>query len=710
MTTPSDKVATIHTIRTGPGSVLLDLTGDSDSAATVTLLPDGKILVGGYSDYPIAGYSGSPGDESRASRGDYSLVRLNADGSLDTRFSHGGVDLVPARVDHESDTDLVMVVQADGKVVSAQSGRGGLTVQRFNTDGSLDTTFGRAGVTIIDTPTKYDDGVSLRANPDGTLYLSLRGETEATVTKLDSSGNLVKAFGEGGQLTLNPKGEDYVNGNISTSLQADGSVVLGSWLYERLVDADGNPVSGLVDPSYAIERFTAGGAPDTRFGNKGVVYIDKALVDDYHSELTVQPDGKILLVGASNRSHTANILRLNADGSIDTSFGTGGVVAFDVTPNGSNRPSSVLVQPDGKILVVGSSSLYTSNSDFGIIRLNPDGSQDSSFGSQDGRQHVDGSNNQDFLRGGDLAEIIHGHAGADLLQGNGGRDVLLGGEGADIFRFTQISDSYRTKTGTNSDRILDFDPSQDRIDLISLGFTGIGDGHKGTLAVQANADGTRTYLKSFDADAAGHRFELAFDGDLVSRLNNTNLVFTPPTVEGTSGRDVIIGGALSEIIRGGAGTDDINGGIGADLIWGGAGADRLNGGDPAQANLYTPTYQNEDTFLYTSVSDSYRTDSKSFADLIVDFADRSDKIDVSALGYTGFGDGTGHTLKVVYNYPADRTYIKDLEADAQGHRFEIALTGNWEEELDRSNMIFAPITAEVTLIGAADVNQEQLPG
>jgi serralysin len=710
MPTFTDKVATLHTIRTGPGSVLLDLTGDSDGASTVTLLPDGKILVGGYSYYPIAGYSGSPGDESRASRGDYSLVRLNADGSLDTTFSQGGVDLVPASVDSESDTDLVMAVQADGKVVSGQSGRGGFTVQRFNTDGSLDTTFGRAGAITVDTPSGFDQGVALKVNSDGTLYLSLRGATTATVTQFDSNGNLVKAFGEDGQLTLSPQGEEYVNGTISTSLQPDGSVLLGSWLYERLEDANGNPISGLVDPPYAIERLKADGTPDTRFGNNGVVYIDKALIDNYYAELTVQPDGKILLVGDSNRSHTANILRLNADGSMDTGFGKGGVVSFEVTPNGSNTPNSVVVQTDGKILVVGSSSLYTSNSDFGIIRLNPDGSLDSSFGSRDGQQHVDGSSNPDFLRGGDFAEIIRGHAGDDLLQGNGGRDVLAGGNGADIFRFTTISDSYRTQTETSSDRILDFDPSQDRIDLIALGFTGIGDGHKGTLAIQANAEGTRTYLKSFDADATGHRFELAFDGDLASQLNSTNLVFTPPTVEGTSGRDLITGAALSEIIRGGAGNDDINGGIGADIIWGGEGADRLNGGDPAEANLYTPTYQNEDTFLYTSVNDSYRTATQSFADVIVDFADRSDKIDVSALGYTGFGDGTGTTLKVVYNYQVDRTYIKDVEPDAQGHRFELVLTGNWQDELDNSNMIFASPAAEVTLVGVADASHDHLQG
>lgn len=700
MATTSDKIATIHTVRTSPGSISVDITGDSDSAQAVTVLPDGKLLVGGFSFYPIAGYSGSPGDESWAVRADYSLVRLNADGSLDTTFRQEGADLVPARIDLEDDVGLVMAVQADGKVVAAQSGRGGLVVQRFNTDGSLDTSFGEAGAVTLETPDYYEDGVSLSIDADGNFYIGLRGETGATLTKLDGNGEPVASFGENGQLSLNPTG-DYYNGSISTGLQPDGSVLLGSWLYVGGYDIPGGGhVTG--DPVYAVQRLTADGTLDTRFGDNGVVYFDEALIPDYHSELTVQPDGKFLLVGSSG-----TIIRLNADGSFDTSFGTGGVVDFDVQSGESERPTSLVVQADGKIVVVGASSSLGSLSDFAMVRLNADGSLDTTFGSPDGKLHVDGSAAQDTLLGIDAAEIIQGLAGDDLLQGNGGRDLLVGGAGADIFRFTDISDSYRTSTQAQSDRILDFNAAEDRIDLLALGFSGIGDGHDGTLAIQANAEGTRTYLKSFEADASGQRFELVLEGNLVGQLNNTNLVFTPPTVEGTSARDLITGSALPEIILGGAGNDRINGGTGADIIIGGEGADQLNGGDAVDDNDYDPRMQNEDTFVYTSLDDSYRTASQSFSDLIVNFADRSDKIDVSALGYTGFGDGTGSTLKLVYSGETDRTYLKDVEADAQGHRFEIALTGYWLDDLSDSDMVFAP-EAEVVLLGVAEGAQEHI--
>ena len=88
-----------------------------------------------------------------------------------------------------------------------------------------------------------------------------------------------------------------------------------------------------------------------------------------------------------------------------------------------------------------------------------------------------------------------------------------------------------------------------------------------------------------------------------------------------------------------------------------------------------------------------------FADLIEGFT-VDDKIDVSALGYTGFGEGTGTTLEMVYNNELDRTYLRDVEADAQGHRFQVGLAGDWRESLDEDDMIFAP-DAEIGLIGVA---------
>ncbi|MDC6378728.1 calcium-binding protein [Pseudomonas graminis] len=684
MASTDSKPTIDYTVRTGPGTVQVDPSTGGDQTWSIVLQPDGKIIVGGESFQTAIGYPGSPGDESYGTRGSFTAVRLNSDGSLDNSFGQDGIALVPASLDPEDEAYYVMAVQADGKVLSAQPGLGGLKVERFNLDGTLDTTFGKGGAAALDVPISTD-GMAIYATADGSIFVSLRGTSQAVVFKLDSSGEPAENFGVDGTLVLNPTGH-YGTGNIATVVQPDGSVLLGSWLY---VGSDGPHDPG--DPVYAVQRLAADGNPDTAFGVDGVVYFDAALGLDYRAAVTVQADGKIIIAGESSDNTAFNVLRLNADGSFDTSFSEDGKLTIQVPQGEKNYAHSAIVQPDGKILIAGDV----------ITRLNADGSLDTTFGSQDGQYHVDGSSDANYLIGNDTAEIIRGLGGDDVLQGAGGRDVLAGGLGSDIFRFTQISDSYRTATETGSDRILDFDASQDRVDLISLGLTGLGDGHNGTLAIQANADGTRTYLKSFDADADGQRFELAFEGNLTGQLNSTNVLFTAPTVEGTAGKDVITGTALSEVIYGLAGNDRIDGGRGSDVIIGGAGADQLSGGDDPNLSVYGRNGINDaDVFRYTAATDSYRTDSQSFVDLIVRFANNNDKIDVSALGYTGFGDGTGTTLKVVYNHDLDRTYLKDVEADAQGHRFEIGLTGDWTQDLGTTDMIFAQ-AEEVTLVGMA---------
>ncbi|WLH00330.1 calcium-binding protein [Pseudomonas beijingensis] len=677
MATSDSTMASTHTVRTGPGTVQVDLTGQFDDNQSIIIQPDGKILVGGYTEYLAWGYPGAPGEESYGYEQNHSVVRLNADGSLDTSFHEGGIDIVPAAIAPASRYELT-AAQSDGKVLVAVVLNTGVQVERFNSDGTRDASFGQNGARTVDISHDFKD-IDLTASTDGTFQISARGFDQATVTRIGNDGTFVDGFGDNGALTVNIPEDAYYNGGISTAVQADGSVVVGA-AYN---------VAGVGDPTYTLQRFNPDGQLDTRFGDDGVLSLSAATGFGEDSVVTVQADGKIIVMGHGEGDTLATVARLNADGSFDTSFGSNGRVTFE-----ADTPVALTVQGDGKILAAG-----TSNGDFSVIRLNADGSVDTHFGSQDGKLHVSGYAGEEILQGTDAAEIIHGLAGDDVLQGNGGRDFLQGGAGADIFRFTELSDSFRTATQNNSDRVQDFDASQDRIDLIALGFTGIGDGHDGTLAVMASADGTRTYLKNYDADASGQRFELALDGNLVGQLDSTNLVFTAPTVEGTSAKDTITGSALAEIIYGLDGNDRINGGAGADVIIGGAGADRLNGGDRADISLWTDNHQNDDVFRYLSTEDSYRTDSQSFADLIEGFT-VDDKIDVSALGYTGFGDGTDTTLEMVYNNELDRTYLRDVEADAQGHWFQVALAGDWRESLDEDDMIFAP-DAEIGLVGVA---------
>lgn len=277
---------------------------------------------------------------------------------------------------------------------------------------------------------------------------------------------------------------------------------------------------------------------------------------------------------------------------------------------------------------------------------------------------IEGTNGKDVLVGTD---------GYDLIIGGGGADKLTGGDGADTFRYTAISDSYRTANASHADLITDFNAREDVIDVAGLGFTGLGDGHNGTLAVQYNAATDRTYLKSLDPDADGNRFEVGLSGNLASSLNSENVVFQH-LVLGTAGNDRLTGTDASEIIDGGAGADILTGGGGHDV------------------------------FRFSNLLDSYRNYNLSKAegnqgDLITNFDAGTDRIDVSALGFTGLGDGHDGTLVMVLNDAGDKTYFKSRDPDADGNQFEFAMTGNQTAHVQGANFIFATPAPEVELVG-----------
>ena len=351
-----------------------------------------------------------------------------------------------------------------------------------------------------------------------------------------------------------------------------------------------------------------------------------------------------------------------------------------------------------------------------------------SGGDGDGNGNLLGTSGNDNLLGTGANETLMGYAGKDVVNGAGGSDVLVGGAGVDkltggagndTFRFTAATDSYRTASVTNKDTVTDFSASGDKIDVAALGFTGLGNGHGNTLNVSYNATSNLTYLKDYDADANGVRFELGLTGNYLSSLKATNFVFAkaatagldaaildsavavkavaaaavPNPLNGTAGDDTLTGDGPANTINGLAGKDRIDGMGGNDRLTGGAGVDTLTGG--------TGT----DTFVYTAVSDSFRSTSGTVAsDLIKDFS--TDRIDLSALGITGLGDGKGTTVTVTTSSDASKTYIKSYVADASGHRLEISLQGDQTDNLGASRFIFAstpdnPGTPGTTLTGTS---------
>jgi parallel beta-helix repeat protein len=289
-----------------------------------------------------------------------------------------------------------------------------------------------------------------------------------------------------------------------------------------------------------------------------------------------------------------------------------------------------------------------------------------------------GAGNEIFY-GGDGKDSINGGAGDDILVGGNGADKLTGGAGADTFRYTNETDSYRSATTSYVDTITDFNVATDKLDLAGLGFTGLGNGRGGTLQISYNASSDRTYIKDYDADANGNRFELILTGDLTSTLTASNFIFNR-VVAGTTGNDSLQGTSGADTLLGLAGNDSLSGGAGDDRLDGGAGVDTLSGGSGA------------DTFVFSSRLDSYRNynaGGANLGDLITDFDVAQDRIDLSALGFTALGDGKNDTVYLVLNSAGTKTYIKSLSADADGNRFEVALDGNFLNTLTSANFVFA---------------------
>ncbi|WP_458129930.1 M10 family metallopeptidase C-terminal domain-containing protein [Pseudomonas sp. Z2-11] len=643
------------------GMVITTLWG-SDTVAGITVDPDGAIWLGAYSRLGLGG------EEDSGFTG--SLVRFNADGSLDRNFSGDGKSLLPVSLDIEDGGNAA--VQPGGGYLAALYVKVGDAwvsgVSRTLADGSLDTSFGNGGTATVPFYWNEDLGqqASFSVQRDGSFFASAGYPSgEIHIARFDATGTLVSSFGEAGVLHLPASVGIQPSSAIDVSLQGDGKV--------------------LVTGRDTLTRLNPDGTLDSSFANGGSLALDV-----HPDALVIQDDGKILLAGASGG--VASVIRLNADGSLDTGFGDQGKVSWG-SQSAPFAVADMIVLANGKLLIGGSQGTSADGYLAALVQLNPNGSLDLGFGNpDDGYHHLDGGREDDFLLGtASFDDAISGGAGDDLLDGQQGRDLLTGGTGADTFRYQSAADSYRTATTAHSDRITDFDPSTDTIDLSSLGFLGLGNGYDGTLAIRVNESGTRTYLKNFEANADGERFEVIFDGNLGQTLDETNVLFQQARLVGTEGADRLQGNARGEIIEGFAGDDRLNGALGNDVLAGGNGRDLLAGGG------------NNDVFRFDALSDSYRTATENHTDRLIDYTAGEDTIDLSALGFTRLGNGYNGTLDVVFNEAKNLTYLKSYEADASGARFELSLAGDHSGYRDL-NIIFAePLEEDLfQLIGVAD--------
>lgn len=304
------------------------------------------------------------------------LIGYRPDGSIDRSFGRRG-RVVRAGPHRRFPFDLL--VDPDGRLVTA--GRGfGFELARYLPDGADDLSFGSGAQTTTDFPTGDAVGQFVDRYADGRLVVAgtvdetrpssdqnPRPETRSVVAlaRYHDDGSLDQTFGDGGRLR-SPVGAEPgapETTAVALAVQADGKLVVAVVNYPQ----------DLPPRSYLV-RYNLDGSLDQGFGRNGQVRL--AGVDA--EELVLQPDGKIL-VGASSRGRVF-LGRYRANGAPDSSFGRGGVAdgRFPAVRQHPITARTVTLQPDGRILVAGATARH--NADFGIARFTPGGRLDGSFG------------------------------------------------------------------------------------------------------------------------------------------------------------------------------------------------------------------------------------------------------------------------------------------------------------------------------------------
>jgi uncharacterized delta-60 repeat protein len=327
--------------------------GGFESASALAVQPDGKALTVGYC------YDGIHANLCAA--------RFASNGSLDATFNTNGKLLFD--ITSGSSALTAVALQSDGKSVLAGYCHTGsnydFCAARLNIDGSFDTTFSVDGILSEAIGTSDDLASGVVIQPDGKIVIAGRCFNGANLddfcaVRYQSNGALDASFGAGGKALVSVGSAQ--DSAVPILLQPDGKLVIV-----------GNCRVG-TDPSLCAVRLTSTGALDSSFDGDGRVILSLTSGQDFALDAALQPDGKIIIVGSC--SLTICVVRLNADGSLDSQFNSTGWITHTVGSVSSAR--SVALLPDGKILIVGS-CLGSSGYRFCIVQLNSDGSPDTAF-------------------------------------------------------------------------------------------------------------------------------------------------------------------------------------------------------------------------------------------------------------------------------------------------------------------------------------------
>jgi len=335
------------------GKVTTDVSTGSDVANAVAIQADGKIVVAGSSDVSPKGKS-------------FSLVRYNADGSLDTTFGTGGK--VITSFGSQSDEAFAVVVQADGKIVLGGHYRNATTgldfaLARYEANGTLDFGFGVNGLATapVRAGNSRDSIYALALQTIGgeQKIVAVGGEGDFTLSRFNANGTLDSTFRMG--QSLDNEFGTVVGAARAVHVSADNKII----------------VVGDANNDFALLQLKEDGTNDTTFGGSGAVVTKVSTTNwDRATAVIRQADGKVVVGGwvytGGGSSADFVVARYTTDGVLDTGFGTAGMTITPVAPGTKDDAGrAILLQVDDRVPTVRSivaGSANDSNYDFALTR------------------------------------------------------------------------------------------------------------------------------------------------------------------------------------------------------------------------------------------------------------------------------------------------------------------------------------------------------
>jgi uncharacterized delta-60 repeat protein len=382
------------------GKVTTDLSTRGDFAAAVAVQADGKVVVAGSAAYDTTDPK-------------WALTRYKVGGAIDTSFA-GGDGKVITNFTSGEDAVYGLAIQSDGKIVAAgdaglRTGNSKFALARYDSDGTLDPSFGGGDGKVTTNFTTGDDEVSsLALQPGGEILVAggsaqNRANPKVVVARYLPDGSLDPTFSGDGKVTTDlSAAKDYAN---AATLQNDGKIIVGG-----LAAVSGSRAS------FELIRYKSNGSLDTSFSGNGKLTTNFTARDDSVQGIVVRSDLDIVAGGiAGSGGSNANfaLAYYQPDGKLDPSFGGGdGKVMTDITA-GYDAAWDLVIQPDDKVVAGGEVS--GSGGRFAATRYLVNGRLDPDFGG-DGKVTANFTTRSDFAFG--LARLP--------VDGN---LVLVGGSG-----------------------------------------------------------------------------------------------------------------------------------------------------------------------------------------------------------------------------------------------------------------------------------------